>query len=123
MPHHQNFLLFTIQQLRLAAEKRKQEAKERAMKVGIEVSWHPGNSLPPKSTGQAMLTKPLFADDTTLHGERDEMKEGKEVVKGRMKDCEEQCHEGKKEEHLALGTSAGGEIQVLGTWIGGKQYM
>ena len=37
-----------------------------------------------------------------------------------MKNFEEQCHEG-KEEHLALGTSAGGEIRMLGTWIGRKQ--
>ena len=36
-----------------------------------------------------------------------------------MKNFEEQCHEG-KEEHLALGTSAGGEIRMLGTWIGRK---
>ena len=115
--------------MRQAAEKRQKEAKERGMKVGIGMSWRPGNSLPPKSIGQAMkskdketviLTEALFADDTTLYGERVEMKEGKEIVKRSMKNFEEQCHEG-KEEHLALGTSAGGEIRMLGTWIGRKQ--
>ena len=35
--------------MRQAAEKRKQEAKERGMKVGIGMSWRPGNSSPPKS--------------------------------------------------------------------------
>ena len=117
--------------MRQAAEKRKQEAKERGMNVGIGMSWRPGNSLPPKSTAQAMkskeketviITEALFADDTTLYGERREMKEGKEIVKRSMKNFEEQCHEG-KEEHLALGTSAGGEIRMLGTWIGRKQDM
>ena len=38
------------------ADKRKQEAKERGMKVGIGMSWRPGNS-PRKSTGQAMESK------------------------------------------------------------------
>ena len=75
--------------MRQAAEKRQQEAKERGMKVGIEMSWRPGNSIPPKSIGQAMkskdketviLTEALSADDTTLYGERVEMKEGKEIV-------------------------------------------
>ena len=47
------------------------------------------------------------------------MKEGKESSKRSMKNFEEQCHEG-KEEYLALGTSAGGEIRTLGTWIGRK---
>ena len=111
--------------MRQAVEKRKQEAKERGMKVGIGMSWRPGNSFPPESTRQAMkskeketviLTEALFADETTLYGERFEMKGGQEIVKRSMKNFEEQCHEG-KEEHLALGTSVGGEIRMLGTWI------
>ena len=48
------------------------------MQVGIEMSWYPGGSLPPKSTGQAietkyketvMLTDTLFANDMALYGE------------------------------------------------------
>ena len=57
----------------------------------------------------------------TLYGECG-MNEGKEIVKRSMKNFDEQCYEG-KEEHLALGTLAGGEIRTLGTWIGGKQDM
>ena len=100
--------------MRQVAEKRKREATEKGRKVGIEMSWRPGKSLPPKSAGQAMkskdkktviLTEALFADDTTLYGERGETKEGKESFKRSMKNFEEQCQEG-NEEHLALGTSA-----------------
>ena len=99
------------------------------MNIGIEFSWHPGNSLPPKSTKQVIkstergtfrLTEALFADDTTLYGEKDEMRQGKEIVKLSMRNCEEKCHDG-KEEHLALGTAAGGETQMLGTWVGRRQ--
>ena len=60
--------------VRQATEKRKQEAMERGMKVGIGMSWRQGNSIPPKSTGQAMkskekeaviFTEAFFAADTT----------------------------------------------------------
>ena len=45
---------------------------------------------------------------------------GKEIVKSSMGNFEEQCHDG-KEEHLALGTEEGGEIRMLGTWVGRRQ--
>ena len=111
------------------AEKRKQEAKEGGMKVGIGMSWRPGNSLPQKSIGQAMkskeketviFTEALFADDAALYGERVEMKEGRKIVKRSMKNFEEQCHEG-KEEHLVLGKSAGGEIECLEQGLAGSK--
>ena len=66
------------------------------------------------------LTEALFADDTTLYGEKDEMLHGKEIVKSSMRSFEEQCHDG-KEEYLALGTQEGGEIRMLGTWVGRRQ--
>ena len=99
------------------------------MKVGIELSWRPGNSLPPKSTLRAIksveretfrLTEALFADDTTLYGEKDEMVHGKEIVNSSMTNFEEQCHDG-KEEHLALGTQEGEATRMLGTWVGRRQ--
>ena len=94
--------------------------------AGIEFSWCPGNSLPPKATLQTTksieretfrLTEALFADNTTLYGEKDEMVHGKEIVKSSIRNLEKQCHDG-KEEHLALGTQEGGEIRMLGTWVG-----
>ena len=87
------FNVYHSASMRQAAEKRKREATEKGRNVGIEMSWRPGKSLPPKSAGQAMkskdkktvpLTEALFADDTTLYGERGEMKEGKENVKRSM---------------------------------------
>ena len=115
--------------MKQAAEDRTTSVHIKGVKVGIELSWHPGKSLPPKSTLQAIesveremfrLTEALFANDTTLYGEKDEMVHGKEIVKSSMRSFEEQCHDG-KEEHLALGTQEGGEIRMLGTWVGRRQ--
>ena len=115
--------------MRQAAEDRTTSAHEKGLKVGIELSWRPGNSLPPKSTLRAIksveremfrLKEALFADDTTLYGEKDGMIHGKGIVKSSMGSFEEQCHDG-KEEHLALGTQEGGEIRMLGTWVGRRQ--
>merc|ERR1712141_173635 len=98
--------------MRQAAEERKKSALERGLAVGIELNWHPENSLPPKSTKKAMeskeretfrLTEALFADDTTLYGGKGEMVQGNEIVKQSMRSFEEKCYDG-KEEHLALGT-------------------
>ena len=123
------FNIYHSAAMRQAAEEREKSAQEKGLNVGIEFSWRPGNSLPPKSTKQAIkgteretfrLTEALFADDTTLYGEKDEMRQGKEIVKLSMRSFEEKCHDG-KEEHLALGTAAGGETRMLGTWVGRRQ--
>ena len=111
------------------AEDRTKIAHEKGLTVGIECSWHPGKSLPPKSTLQATksieretfrLTEALFADDTTIYGEKDEMVHGKEIVKSSVRSFKEQCHDG-KEEHLVLGTQEGGKIRMLGAWVGRRQ--
>ena len=73
-----------------------------------------------KEKETVILTGALCAHGTKLYSVRVEMKDGKEVAKISMKKLEEQCHED-KEEYLALGTSAGGEIGMLRTWIGRKQ--
>ena len=123
------FNIYHSAAMRQAAEDRAKSAHEKGLSVGIEFSWRPGNSLPPKSTLRATksieretfkLTEALFADDTTLYGKKDEMVHGKEIVKSSMRSVEEQCHNG-KEEHLALGTKEGGEIRMLGTWVGRRQ--
>ena len=78
----------------------------------------PGKFSSTKSTLQATksieketfrLTEALFADDTTLYGEKNEMVHGKEIVKSSIRSLEKQCQDD-KEEHLALGTQQGGEI-------------
>ena len=40
--------------MKQAAEDRTTSAHIKGVKVGIELSWHPGKSLPPKSTLQAI---------------------------------------------------------------------
>ena len=48
-----SLMLFSIYHsaaMRQAAEGRTTSAHEKGLKVGIELSWRPGNSLPPKST-------------------------------------------------------------------------
>ena len=99
------------------------------MTVGIELSWPLRNSISPKLTLQAIesigretygLTEALFVDGTTLDGEKDEMVHGKGIVKSSIKSFEEQCQDD-KEDHLALGTQEGGEIRLLGTWVGRRQ--
>ena len=83
------FNIYHSAAIRQAAEDRTKSAHEKGLKVGIELSWRPGNSLPPKSTLRAIksvervmfrLTEPLFADETTSYVEKDEMVHGKKLL-------------------------------------------
>ena len=47
------FNIYHSAAMRQAAEDRTTSAHEKGLKVGIELSWRPGNSLPPKSTLRA----------------------------------------------------------------------
>ena len=114
--------------MRQVAEERGKSVQERTLNVGIQFSWRPGNSLPSKSTKQAIksteretfrLTEALFTQDATPYGEKDEMRQCKEIVQLSMRSFEEKLYDG-KEEHLELGTAAGGEIRMLETRVGRK---
>ena len=67
-----------------------------------------------------MDSQKLYSLMIRLYGEKDEMRQGKEIVKLSMRRFEEKCHDG-KEEHPALGTAAGGKTRMLGTWVGRRQ--
>ena len=93
------FNIYHSAAMKQVAEDRTTNAHEKGLKIGIELSWRPGNSLPPQSTVPAIkcvekvtsqLTEALFSDDTTLYGEKDEMMHGKEIVKSSMRSFEEQ---------------------------------
>ena len=58
----------------------------------------------------------LFADNTTIIGERDEIQQGVDEVKATMSNYEEQNNE-EKEEVLVFGSEEGKEIRMLGLWI------
>ena len=53
-----------------------------------------------------------FADDSTLLGRKNELMEGKEVVKKSMLSMEEKCHD-EKEEHPMFATNEGDSSRVL----------
>ena len=62
----------------------------------------------------------LFADDTTIVGERRELGRGVDRMKEVMGRWEEKNNED-KEEKVEFGTEEGGKIRILGSWIGGKE--
>ena len=120
------FNIYHAEAMRRAAEKRRETATELGMKVGLEWMWIPGNSFPPRNVNKPnsnarkfTIEDSLFADDTTLVGNRREMAFGKEVIKREMRKYEEICHDG-KEEHLNFGRQSGADIRMLGSFIGRK---
>ena len=95
--------------------------------VGIRWKWMPGSSFAgtgvwEKGSSEAKgitITSALFADDTTIIGRKREMEMGVEKVKEVMGRWEERNNDD-KEERLVLGTEEGGEIRVLGSWLGAE---
>ena len=57
----------------------------------------------------------LFADDTTIPGNKDEIETGCEVIEETMQPFEEKSNM-KKEETLLFGHQESGEIRMLGCW-------
>ena len=111
--------------MRIAEEKRKEEARQRNLKTGIIWKWVPGSSFP--STGrwekenseavEVEITSSLFANDTTIIGNKKEITSGLEKMKETMARFEERCNDDKEEE-LNFGEEGAEEIKMLGSWIG-----
>ena len=59
----------------------------------------------------------LFADDTAIIGNNQEIAIGKEIIEEVMGNFEEQTNTS-KEEHVVFGDSESGNIRMLGTWLG-----
>ena len=58
----------------------------------------------------------LFADATTIAGEKGELTSGVDMMKEVMSRWEEKNNED-KEEKLVFGFEEGGKIRILGSWI------
>ena len=75
--------------MRVAAEERRMEAERSGKEVGVCFSWVPGNALPgeklwEKSHSEAVevwMELSLFADDTTIVGDEEELEDGVEVTR------------------------------------------
>ena len=78
-------------------------------------AWERGSS----EAKWVTITSALFADDTTIIGKKKELEDGVVRVKEVMGSWEERNNDD-KEERLVFGTDEGGEIRVLGSWLGAK---
>ena len=121
------FNIFHQAVIRVAEKERVHEAEKRNKKVGIDWSFMPGHSLPPKNVKNTFnseaknttLTISLFADDTTIIGMSDEIEEGKQIIEKVMGEFEERTNES-KEEKMEFGAKDSEEIRMLGTYMGNE---
>ena len=93
--------------------------------MGVSVMWVPGSSLPgkrlwEKSNSEAIevvVDLSLFADDTTVVGDEDELEDGVAATKRVMSRFEERNNDDKEEE-LPFGREGSSGIRMLGCWLG-----
>ena len=119
------FNIFHQAVMRVATEMRKEKANEKGLDVGLRWSYMPGKSLPPAHkkytfNSEAKRTDfdlSLFADDTTIIGNNQEIGMGKDIIEEVMGNFEEQTNKS-KEEHVIFGDSESGNVRMLGTWLG-----
>ena len=114
--------------MRVAVEERKEEAERNGREVGVCYKWVPGSALPgerlwEKENSEAVevwIDSSLFADDTTMVGDEEELEEGVEVTKRVMGSFEERNNDD-KEEGLVFGSEESGGVRMLGCWMGWKE--
>ena len=107
--------------MRSADKVRKQRATEERRKAGITWKWVPGSMLPSKGlwekhnseAEECLFTSALFADDTTIIGERDNIQTEVNITKEEMAKYEEKTNED-KEESLRFGEVESREVKMLG---------
>ena len=95
--------------------------------VGIPWTHMPGSSFPGRKlwekesseTVETRFTCSLFADDTTILGEEEEMEEGVRIIKEVMAEFEEKNND-HKEERLKFGDLNDDNTRMLGCWMGAK---
>ena len=110
--------------MRLAAKLREKRAVERGLMAGIEIKWVPGSAFPCEKTWEKenseaiviKMDKSLFADDTTVVGNVEEVEQGVETTKEVMGRFEEKNNED-KEEVLMFAEEDSGQIRMLGSWM------
>ena len=114
--------------IRVAEQERAGETEKRSKKVGIDWSFMPGHSLPPKNVKNTFnseaknvtLTRSLFADGTTIIGMSNEIEEGKQIIEKVMGELEERANES-MEEKMEFGERGSEEIRMLATYIGNER--
>ena len=122
------FNIFHLVVIRVAEQERAGETEKRSKKVGIEWSFMPGHSLPPKNVKNTFnseaknvtLTRSLFADGTTIIGMSNEIEEGKQIIEKVMGELEERANES-MEEKMEFGERGSEEIRMLATYIGNER--
>ena len=119
-------ILFNI--FHQAVMRQAEEARRREGEVGVGWRWVPGGSFAgvgnwEKECSEAKEVRVrlvLFADDTTIIGEKGELGRGVDRIKEVMSRWEEKNNED-KEERVEFGSQEGGKIRILGSWIGGRE--
>ena len=115
------FNIFHQAPMRVAEKERRLLAEATGKTVGINFSWVPGSAFPSlktweKKKSEAVIInveKTLFADDTTVAGNLDEIDQGVAKTKEVMGWFEERNNDG-KEEKLDFGTGDSGKVRMLG---------
>ena len=105
-----------------------EEARRVRGSEGIVWKWVPGGSFAGERVWErggaeavsVELTTALFADDTNGLGKKGEMDENVREMKEVMGRWEERDNED-KEETLEFGTIEGGDVRVLGSWLGANE--
>ena len=111
-----------------AVMRQAEEVRGREGDVGVGWRWVPGGSFAGEGNWEKECSEArevrvrlvLFADDTTIVGEKGELGRGVDRMKEVMGRWEERNNED-KEERVEFGTEEGGEVRILGSWIGGKE--
>ena len=123
------FNIYHAESMRKSAEEREKQAKDANKSCGLDWGWKTGSSFPANKATRIKrssacekftITDSLFADDSTLIGWSEELKEGKETIKKEMMKLEEKCHDG-KEEIIWFASETAENTRMLGTLIGKKK--
>ena len=119
------FNIYHQMAVRQAEEDRRGAGQEQGREIGVGWRYVPGSNFPgmnrwekPNSEAKRRnITMSLFADDTTVVGERGEMEQGVGVVKEALGRFEERNNTN-KEEWLRFGEEEAGQIRMLGAGWG-----
>ena len=105
--------------MRVAMLEREKKAAEAGLVAGVIVKWVLGSSFPSEKTWQktnseavaVKIARSLFADDTSIVGNRKELEQGVRVTKEVMADFEERNNDD-KEEKLVFSAEDSGSVRI-----------
>ena len=114
--------------MRQAEADRRERAEENNQEVGVQWSWIPGSNIPgskrwEKYNSEARtinISLSLFADDTTIIGNKEEIAAGVERMKETMKTFEE-ANNDDKEEAVDFISQESNNTRMLGVWLGPEE--